>query len=80
MYKRMALANLRNAIKRKKEIMSNPLWFINPKNWIEIIYLNHTIKELYKYYLKYARKYKRYYSPLILKYKVIYCVDEFPNV
>ena len=52
MYKRMALANLRNAIKRKREIMSNTLWFINPKNWIEIIYLNHTIKEFYNYYLK----------------------------
>ena len=57
MYKRMALANLRNAVKRKREIMSNPLWFINPKNWLETIYLNHTIKELYNY-LKYVMKSK----------------------
>ena len=56
MYKRMALANLRNAIKRRKEITSNPLWFLNPKNMIEIIYLNQTIKELYDYYLKYIKK------------------------
>ncbi len=52
MYRRMILANLRNAIKRRKEIMSNPLWFINPRNLVEIIYLNSTIRELYNYVRK----------------------------
>ena len=47
MYKKMATANLRLAIRMRKEITDKPLWFLNPANWFRIIYLNDVIRGCY---------------------------------
>ena len=49
MYKRMAIANLRTAIRVKEEIMDRSLWFLNPANWFRVMYLNDVIKSCYEY-------------------------------
>jgi len=47
MYRRMAIANLRTAVRMKKEITNKPLWFLNPTNWFKITYLNDVIRSCY---------------------------------
>jgi len=48
-YKRMAIANLRTAIRVKEEIMGRSLWLLNPANWFRVMYLNDVIRSCYEY-------------------------------